>query len=140
MSPRARKILIGSGLAVIAFYVCILFVWALRPLTDSVPVGTDYTGKSPVLVSAEVTCHTLFEGGTGASKALPVLKKQPKGSPALGFQRGVCSAVHRDARIIFGLDTLASVGALAVIVVVYRRQSKGGASAVANAPVSALPA
>ena len=89
----------------------ILFSWALRPLTDAVPVGTDHNLTPARLVSVEVGCNTLFDS-TASDAQLMMLKPQPVGNPPLEYNREACTLVQRDARIVFGLDTL---GALVVI-------------------------
>ncbi len=45
----------------IVWYVCILFFWALQPLSDAVPVGVDYAHVPPVFVSVTVECNSLFD-------------------------------------------------------------------------------
>jgi hypothetical protein len=115
--PRGpRRILLIAAGAVAVWYIVILFSWAVRPLSDSIPVGTDYTLKQPRLVSQDVTCHSLFASSTWDGK-YPALKPQPlnKDRPdivPLRFQREACALVQRDARIVFSLDTL---GAIVVI-------------------------
>jgi len=114
---RARRILLLAAGAVAVWYVVILFTWALRPLSDAIPVGMDYTLKNPRLVSQEVDCNTLFDNRARSRDPLPELKPQPLNplSPQivpLQYQREACTLVQRDARIVFGLDTL---GAIVVI-------------------------
>ena len=125
MSSRARRLLLTAAAAIVAFYACVVLLWAVRPLQDSVPVGVDFTqAKYPggVLVSAKVDCHTLFSSSAGAAKTLPALTPQAAPHAQLAFQRGVCSAVHRDARVIFGFDTLLTVLLLVAIGLVFRRE------------------
>jgi hypothetical protein len=99
-----RSALYGAiGLAV--WFLCTLVFWAFQPLTDSVPVGIDYTLVPPRPVSVEVQCNTLFDGAAHDGSPLPTLKAQPKGAPALGFQRDVCTQVHSEAQVLFYLDT-----------------------------------
>jgi len=76
MSSRARRLLLLTSAAIVAFYACVVLLWAVHPLQDSVPVGIDYTQAkytAGVLVSAKVDCHTLFSSSDGAAKALPTL-------------------------------------------------------------------
>jgi len=110
--PRGpRRILLIAAGAVAVWYIVILFSWALRPLTDAVPVGTDFNLSPPRLISVEVGCNTLFDS-TASDAQLMMLKPQPVGNPPLEYNREACTLVQRDARIVFGLDTL---GALIVI-------------------------
>jgi len=110
--PRGpRRILLIAAGAVAVWYIVILFSWAVRPLSDSVPVGTDYTLKQPRLVSVAVDCNSLFDS-TSSDAQLMMLKTQPPGQPPLAYQREACTLVQRDARIVFALDTL---GAIVVI-------------------------
>jgi len=125
MSSRARRLLLLTSAAIVAFYACVVLLWAVHPLQDSVPVGIDYTQAkytAGVLVSAKVDCHTLFSSSGGASKPLPTLTPQVAPHAQLAFQRAACSAVHRDARVIFGLDTLVTVLILVAIALVFRRE------------------
>ncbi|MGZ4672368.1 MAG: hypothetical protein ACXWBO_09005 [Ilumatobacteraceae bacterium] len=105
MSGTRRFALLSAGAAVI-WYACILIFWALQPLSDSVPVGVDYTLKQPKFVSMTVDCKGLFDSSSRDGSPLPALKAQPKGSPALGYQREPCGVVHRQARLVFAADTI----------------------------------
>jgi hypothetical protein len=108
-----RRFAVIATAAAAVWYICIVVVWAIQPLNDSVPVGVDYTLKSPRAVSVSVECNNLFEGASRASSPLPTLKVQPTDSPALAFQREPCGVVHRHAQIIFLLDTAGFVGVMA---------------------------
>ena len=110
--PRGpRRILLIAAAAVAVWYIVILFSWAVRPLSDSVPVGTDYTLKQPHLVSVQVVCNSLFDSSASDAQ-LMMLKPQPADQPPLEYNREACTLVQRDARIVFALDTL---GAIVVI-------------------------
>ena len=96
--------------AVALWYLVVLFSWAVRPLHDAIPVGVNPRDGKPV--SQEVACNTLF--ATYAHEgALPTL---PTRLPIYGqqyeYNRTACTLVQRDARVVFGLDTL---GAIVVI-------------------------
>jgi hypothetical protein len=115
MFASRRFALIGAaGTAV--WYVCILAFWALQPLSDSVPVGVDYSGATPVNVSVSVDCNTLFNSAPRPDDPLPPLTVQPEGKLALGFQRDPCVLVHDQARIVFVLDTVVFLGVLGCLV------------------------
>lgn len=96
--------------AVAVWYLVVLFSWAVRPLHDAIPVGTNPRDGKPV--SQEVACNTLF-AGHAHDGPLPTL---PTRLPIYGqqyeYNRTACTLVQRDARVVFGLDTL---GALIVI-------------------------
>jgi hypothetical protein len=111
MERRTRRILLITAGAVAVWYLVVALAWAVRPLSDSIPIGTDYTLKQPHLVSQKVACNSLFDD-TASDGLLLTLKPQPKGFPPLGYQRSACTIVQRDARIVFGLDSL---GAFVVI-------------------------
>ena len=53
--------------------------------------------------------------GTASDGTLPVV------APPNEYTRGACSAVQRNARLVFGLDTAAFVLGIAALVVVRRR-------------------
>jgi hypothetical protein len=106
MFAGRRFALIGA-VASVVWFACVLVFWALQPMTDSVPVGVDYTLSPPKFVSVSVGCQGLFDSQPRDGSPLPVLKVQPKGSPPLGFQREPCVVVHDQARMVFALDTAA---------------------------------
>ena len=95
--------LLVSGIT--SWYVATLAFWAVRPLSDSVPVGVDYTLVPARQVSVEVDCNTLFSSSARDSSPLPALQVQPVTAPALEFQRTPCRLVHDQARTVFYLDT-----------------------------------
>jgi hypothetical protein len=71
----------------------LVVLWAARPLTDTVPVGMDWTPtlqQPPAtqrLVSQEVECNTLFDSSARDDEPLPTLTPQPEGRAALDYQR-----------------------------------------------------
>jgi len=100
-----RRLGLVGVVAAVVCYACVLIFWASQPLHDSVPVGVDYTLKTPTPVSASVRCNTLFDSDARSGAPLPLLKEQPDEAPPLAFQREPCAVVHSHARIVFALDT-----------------------------------
>ncbi|MEI7755076.1 MAG: hypothetical protein WCJ32_11715 [Actinomycetota bacterium] len=113
MSKQARRYLILSGVAVIAWYLCVLFLWAAQPLSDSVPVGVSKETGAPV--SQSVSCYTLFASTSRSTEPLPLLGE------SLAYLRTPCTRVHTHARIVFAIDTLVLLGVLGLLVVVATR-------------------
>jgi len=114
--PRGpRRILLIAAGAVAVWYIVILFSWAVRPLHDSIPIGTDFDAAPQRLVSQDVTCNGLFDS-SAHDGPLPVLRVLTNTAAAnfqqFRYQREACTLVQRDARIVFALDTL---GAIVVI-------------------------
>lgn len=127
MSPRARRALLITAGALVAWYVCVLLLWAVQPLSDAVPIGIDYSPNTLVppkgekQISQTVDCNSLFASSAKDSSPLPSLPVQPKDRDPLKYSRGACSPVQRDARIVLGLNTLFVLVALAGLVVLARR-------------------
>ena len=87
-------------------WFAISVAWAVRPHTDSVPVGIDKSVEpAGVPLSVDVQCNGAFDA-TARYGELPVLPAQPAGAPALEFQREPCELVHRDARLVLAIDTV----------------------------------
>ena len=135
-----------AAVALIAWYVIVLLLWAVQPLSDSIPVGVD---RSPTLlvppkpqkqISKTVDCNTLFASSAHDGSALPALPVQPERYAPLEYLRAACTAVQRDARIVFGLNTLFVLVGLAGLVLVNRRYGHESPQETASHPVSALPA
>ena len=125
----ANRRLAMVAVPVLVWYACVVVLWALQPLSDSVPVGFDNTLKTPANVSVSVDCNTLFDSASRDSSPLRVLKPQPAGKAPLKFQREPCVVPHREARIVFALDTLlfiAVLGCVAWFAVRMRRSSETG--------------
>ncbi len=124
--------------ALLAWYLCVLLLWAVQPLSDAVPIGTDWSPtvlvppKAQKQVSQAVDCNTLFAGSARDSSPLPGLNPQPQGRDALTYSRGACSAVQRDARIVFGLNTLFVLVALTGLILVTRRLGSQPSTAPPN--------
>jgi hypothetical protein len=100
-----RRFVLNGAIAAVVWFACILVFWAFQPLSDSVPVGIDYTLKTPARVSVSVDCNSLFDSRPRDDSPLPALKAQPPGNPPLAFQREPCVIVHDQAQIVFILDT-----------------------------------
>lgn len=113
VSNQARRYLILSGVAVIAWYLCVLFLWAAQPLSDAVPVGVSKETGAPV--SQSVSCYTLFASTSRSTEPLPLLGE------SLAYLRTPCTRVHTHARIVLAIDTLVLLGVLALLVVVAMR-------------------
>lgn len=101
-------------------WFAVVMVWALRPQTDTVPVGIDYNLVPPAAVTQDVECNELF-AASAARGALPTLTPQPEKAPALDFQRSPCALVQRNGRIVFGLDVVFYLVLVAGAVVALRR-------------------
>jgi hypothetical protein len=135
-SGRRSLAIVGGGVMVWA--LCTMFLWALRPLNDTMPVGIDYTLEDPAQVSVKVHCNTLFDGPARDSSPLPTLKAQPTGVPVrppLAYPRTPCGQVHRNAQIVFTLDALLVVAVIGFggwLALRWRRPT----SASASSPVS----
>ena len=118
MSKKGRRYLIGTVLTLVAWYVCVLFVWALQPLNDSIPVGVE--AKSGRAISQTVECNTLFSGAARSADALPTLIKP------YAYPRAACSLVHDQARTLFILNTVLVVAGLVVAAAIAVRLAKRG--------------
>ncbi|MCU1393816.1 MAG: hypothetical protein JWM34_2244 [Ilumatobacteraceae bacterium] len=126
-------VLLAAG-AVAVWYVIVLFGWALRPLHDSIPIGVDPATSRPV--SQPVTCNTLFAGSAhdGALPTLPTLLPLFVGQ--YEYNRVACDLVQKDARIVFGLDTLGAIVVAGGLVYVALRRSSEPATPVTTGQAS----
>lgn len=111
------------ALVVATAWFAVVLVWALRPQTDTVPVGIDYTLVPPVAVTQDVECDSIF-ASSAVNGSLPTLTPQPDDAPALGFQRGPCELVQRNGRIVFGLDVLFYLVVVAASVATFTRRGR----------------
>lgn len=115
MSQRTRW-LFFAGAGVLVWFALVVGVWALRPLSDTVPVGVN---ADRVPVTQKVRCNTLFESAARDDVPLPTLalSKVPllKDVRELAYTRSACGKVHRQAQIIFVVNTLLTVVALGAI-------------------------
>jgi hypothetical protein len=122
--------MVGVGL----LFVLLIVGWALRPLSDSVPVGTDWTPtlaippKPQVLVSQSVACNTLFSAHAVDRASLPTLTPQPKDHNQLQFTRPPCDLVHTDAQRLLVFDTLFAAAVLAGLVAFATHERKASAA------------
>lgn len=142
MSDTGRKLVLVAA-AVLFYFVVLIMVWAVRPLDDSVPVGTDWAPTIAVppepqrLVSQPVDCNTLFDDHP-RSTPLPQLTPQPADRAALAFQREPCELVHANARRLLAINTVVVIVALAVLTWLAMRTRRPDADATASA-LPALP-
>ena len=146
MSSRVRRPILIAAVALVGWYVIVLLLWAVQPLSDSIPVGLD---RSPTMlvppkaekqISKTVECNSLFASSARDPGPLPTLPKQPAVYAPLEYPRAACAAVQRDARIVFGLNTLFVLVGLAGLVIADRRFGHETPQETASHPVSALPA
>jgi hypothetical protein len=122
-----RKRLGLAAIAVLAYGLILVVVWASRPIEDSVPVGIDWSPTVLVPpgpqqpVSQRVVCNTLFAGRPRPDEPLPTLTEQPKDRPELAFQREPCKLPYADARRNFAINVIAVIAALASLGFLARR-------------------
>ncbi|CAB4869408.1 unannotated protein [freshwater metagenome] len=129
VSDKARRLLFSTAGVVVAWFLCVLFFWALRPLHDVVPVGISADG---VHVSQSVTCNTLFQGSARDNTPLPTIVKP------LAYPRQPCELVHTQAQQVFVVDVLGALlvlGGLAFVVVRARRLDDRSSVQAASAAV-----
>ena len=131
MTDGLKRTLLIALVAATAWFALVV-VWAVRPQTDSVPVGIDYAAEPHVPVSQDVSCNGMFSSSSHRG-ALPTLKEQPKGSPPLDFQREPCELVQRDSRIVFGIDVVFYAAVIVGALLVLRRRNRAAAPAILSA-------
>ena len=100
-----RRVALIAVCATVVWFIFVVLFWASQPLSDSVPVGVDYTSKPAVFVSASARCNALLDSAAQDSSQLPALKAQPPGAPKLAFQRDPCALVRSQGRLVLALDT-----------------------------------
>ena len=88
------------------WFLIVLLLWAVRPLSGMVQVGIDYTVEPPRAVSVRVHCNSLFADEPGTGGSLPEFPPQPEGRAALAVPVEPCAYIHADARRAFGVDTI----------------------------------
>ncbi len=131
MSRRTR-ILLGVTVALLAWFA-ITVRWATQPLSDAVPIGKDKFGK---VVVANVECNTLFDASPMNAGDIPVIVA-PDAVPATSevpiivrpvdafgewaLPRTPCTQVHKEARVLLGINVVVFVLSLAAIGVVASR-------------------
>ena len=103
------------ALVIVLAYAVVIGIWAARPLSESIAVGTDWT---PTLldppqgskeVRQEVSCNSLLSSSARPDEPLPTLTPQPADKPPLAFHRVPCEFVRSDARKTFVIDIVAAV-------------------------------
>ena len=118
---------------VVILYAIVIGIWAVRPLSESLDVGTDWT---PTLldppqgsreVRQEVSCNSLLSGSPRSDEPLPELAVQPADKPPLAFARVPCQFVHSDARRAFVIDIVAIAAAVGLLVWLSRRRRETAA-------------
>lgn len=115
----SRRALVAA-VALVAWVLVLLFGWALRPISDTVPVVVDPTSELAVVLAENpaltpddapraqpVECNTLFDAAArDVSEPLPVLRVD------YVYDRPPCESPHAGARLA------AVVNAFAVVVMV----------------------
>ena len=138
MSSGRRSIVLAAS-GVLLWFIAIMVFWAFQPSTDAVPSGVDQRvfvvarGPANTPYSQKVMCNTLFFS-SARSLDLPALPDQPTGVTPLKYQRAACTTVHREARLLFAIDTLAFLGLFAAggwLLMRHRRSLSGASTLVA---------
>ena len=120
-----KKLVLGVC-TVLGLYGLLIGAWATRPMSDTVPVGIDWspTVASPPrpqqLVSQRVSCNSLFSA-TALAGPLPALTPQPADRAPLRYQRPPCELVHQDARKVLVVDTVVALGIIAALIALRAR-------------------
>ena len=133
MSTTAKRLSLAA-VAISVYFVLLMAVWATRPLHDSVPVGIDRTPTTAVpprpeqALSQRVQCKSLFARDSRPDESLPTLRPQPKGQPALAYQREPCTLVHSQARLLLVINSLVVVASMALLVVLAVRSRRSSLS------------
>jgi hypothetical protein len=123
VNDRLRRT-VAIALVAGTVWFALVIMWAVRPQTDTVPVGLDHNVTPPAAVTQDVECNELF-ASSAVRGALPTLTPQPDTVPALDYQRRPCALVQRNGRIIFGLDVVFYLVLVAGAVVAFRRGRHG---------------
>ncbi len=131
-TTRTRKRLAIASIGLAVWVAILLFGWALRPISDTVPLLVDPDGPvaqmspgdrfdaveaAPESVTFE--CTTLFD--SNARDGAP-----PVAADGFVFERSPCEGPHFDARMALGLNALVVVAAVAVIGFVASRSGDDG--------------
>lgn len=130
MSRRSR-ILLGVGVALVAWFAFVTIRWAVQPLDDTMAVGLNAKSE---MVYRHVNCGSLFDSDALGGKAAPALETPEGVKPAWAFPRSPCVLVRDQARILFGIDVATfalGIAALAAVVIRTRRPADQ------NVPVAA---
>ena len=130
MSRRTR-ILIGVGVALVAWFAFITIRWAMQPLDDTMAVGLNANKE---MVYRHVGCGSLFDSDALGGKAAPALETPAGLKPQWAFPRSPCVLVQDQARILFGIDVATfALGVAALTVVVLRTRRSPGPTVAAAA-------
>ena len=121
MMTRRRRLLLMAVAALVAWFAMVTVTWAVRPLSDTMPVGRDPDG----LVYRRTVCGTLFDSNPTAGVTVP----EPTTPATLdltkylpfGFPRPPCVLVHHEARVLYAIDTTAFWLGLAALAFIARR-------------------
>ena len=123
MSRRTR-ILIGVGVALVAWFAFVTIRWAMQPLDDTMVVGLNANKE---MVYRHVDCGSLFDSDALGGKAVPVLDTPEGVKPPYSFPRSPCVLVRDQARILFGIDVATfALGIAALTAVVVRTRRSAG--------------
>jgi hypothetical protein len=94
------------AIAVTVWFLIVLLLWAVRPLSGMVQAGIDYSVEPSQAVSVRVHCNSLFANEPGTGGSLPEFPPQPDGRVALAVPVEPCAYIHADARRAFVVDTI----------------------------------
>lgn len=128
MSRRTR-ILIGVGVALVAWFAFVTIRWAMQPLDDTMAVGLNANKE---MVYRHVGCGSLFDSDALGGKAAPALETPAGVTQQYSYPRSPCVLVHDQARILFGIDAamfVLGIAALTVVVMRTRRSAREAAVA-----------
>jgi len=114
---RRTRILLYVSLALVAWFAVTLR-WASQPLSDSIPVGRDATNR---VIVENVQCGTLFDSDAMGGTPIPAVVTPPEISTAWELSRVPCALVHDQAQVLFGINIVVFLLAVAAIVFVATR-------------------
>lgn len=129
MSASGKRLSLAA-VAISVYFVLLMAVWATRPLHDTVPVGIDRTPTTAVppkpeqAISQRVECNSLFAQDSRPSENLPKLTPQPKGVPALAYQREPCKLVQSQARLLLIINSLVVLALMALVMFLAARSRR----------------
>lgn len=126
LRPNSKNWPVWVAAVATAWFVAITFAWALRPLTDHVPITVAHLSPTSEVVpgqrdqgpTIDVTCGTPAGGSADDAGGLPDLnaRRDNLGKPFLDpqFARRPCVDFHRESRLLWfanvGLYVLAMAG------------------------------
>ncbi len=109
------------AVSVTVWFLIVLLLWAVRPLSGMVQAGIDYTVEPPRAVSVRVHCNSLFADEPGTGGSLPEFPPQPDGRAALAVPVEPCAIIHADARRAFAVDTIVLILVLGGVAAYFAR-------------------